>query len=137
MEHTSFYTRNVFNQYNKQLVATRTVAHHRRIMNMVSGEEPQLSPAAKRAVMINRVAREVFTNLLVTGSENPMICEVRAALRREFGEDLEFQYPPGSLDLLILRKTAEGLKEVSQYEHADITSRAWSVTLSIVDSYVL
>lgn len=136
METTSFYTRNVFNQYSRELVATRTAAHHRHIMNMVSGEE-SLSPGARRAVMVNRVAREVFANLLVTDSENTLIREVRAALHKEFGEDLEFQYPPGSLELLILRKTPEGFKEVTQFEHTNITSRAWSVTLEIADSYVL
>lgn len=136
MESATPYTQNMIRQYNKQILMTRRLAYHQHTRRMASGVEPEILPDVKRRMMVNRVAREVFTNLLAIGSDNPMVLEVRTTLQKEFGEELQFCYPPGSLDVVIYRKTPTGPVELSERERIDATSRAWELTLSIVDTYM-
>ena len=97
------YTRNMLRQYKNQMVSSRTLAYRQHALRAARGEEPQISPEAKRQMLVHRVAREVFTNLLAIGSENPVVLEAREALNREFGTDLEFCYLPGELEMVIYR----------------------------------
>lgn len=79
----------------------------------MGGEEPDLSADMKRRIMVERVARELFENLLFTGSDTPVALEVRRALNREFGEELFFQYLPGSPGMAVLHDTPRGGRSAS------------------------
>ena len=136
MEVPATYTRKVFQQYHKQLLTTRSMAYQDHITRSMSGEEPDISPEAKRGMVVHRIARLIFTNMLAIGSENPLIETVRQKLREEFGEELEFHYPPGSLDLVIYRRGKDGAAPLSKNEQTDVTSRAWQITLKAVDNYM-
>ena len=87
--------------------------------------------------MVERVARELFENLLFTDSDNPMVSEVQQALDREFSEPLSFQYLPGETDLAVMRETGEGPREVNALEKENILERAWKITLAKVDETML
>lgn len=130
------YTRKVFQQYHKQLLATRSMAYQDHITRTMSEEEPDISPEAKRGMVVHRIARLVFTNMLAIGSDNPLIQAVQRELRKEFGDNLEFHYPPGSLDLVIYRREKGGAQQLSKNEQTDVTSRAWQITLKAVDNYM-
>lgn len=91
----------------------------------------------KRRIMVERVARELFENLLFTGSDTPMVKMVQQALQEAFGEPILFQYPPGSLDLIILREGPAGPVEVTPMEKEVILDKAWQVTLDKVDDTML
>ena len=71
----SFYFRNMLLQYDRQLVTARRLAR-------LKAELRERMPAAvptetKRRVMVEHVARELLDNLLFTGSDNPVVREVR------------------------------------------------------------
>ncbi len=132
------YTQNMLRRYHNQMLASRTLAYRQHTRRMALGEKPEIQPEVKRRMLINRVAREVFTNLLTIGSDNPMAREVREALDKEFGQEFEFCYVPGKLDMIIYRRNPDGNAErVTPNEQADISNRAWQITLRIVDSYML
>lgn len=76
----SFYFRNMLLQYDRQLVTARRLAR-------LKAELRERMPAAvptetKRRVMVEHVARELLDNLLFTGSDNPVVREVRQELNR-------------------------------------------------------
>lgn len=137
MSIASFYLRNMLHQYDRQVVTARIAQYRRRSWQQATGEEPTLSPEARRQILVERVARELFENLLFTGSDTPMVKEVQKTLQEEFDDSLVFQYPPNSLEMMILQKTPNGTEEVSPQFRADILDRAWEITLAKVDETML
>ncbi|MEG2140919.1 MAG: DVU0524 family FlgM-associated protein [Bilophila sp.] len=137
MSIASFYVRNMLHQDDRQLVTARRMARYRHALRTSPAEEPAFPEDMKRSIMVNRVARELFENLLFTGSDTPMVQEVHDELIQEFGDSLVFQYPPGSLEMVILRKTPKGMEEVSPPFRVDVLERAWALTLAKVDETML
>jgi hypothetical protein len=54
----------------------------------------------------------------------------------EYGQDMEFHHQPGGYELIILRKTEDGLVPVSDREKQDIVNRAWEIALEVVAGHV-
>lgn len=127
-----FYLRNRLHRSEPPTAARRTNGLCR-----AAGAEKTLPPEVKRQIMVERVARELFENLLFTESANPMAAEVRETLDRELGEPLFFQYLTGESDLAVLRDTQDGPQEVSSVEKIHILDRAWAITLAQVDGTML
>ena len=127
----------VLSQYSKQLVASRTMAFHQQTLQMMTPEEERTDPDAKRRLVIQRVARELWTNFSVRGEETPMFRHLCQRLREEYDSSLEFRYRPGSIDLCILRATEDGLVPVSSREKVEMLNRAWKIALQVVESYVV
>lgn len=131
-----FYLRNRLNRSDTPVAARRTNGS-RQALRQAAGTEEFCTPEIKRQIMVERVARELFENLLFTESDNPMVAEVRETLDREFGEPLFFQYLTGEADLAVLRDTRDGPQEVSSVEKIHILDRAWNITLAQVDGTML
>lgn len=137
MNTSSFYVRNMLHQYDRQLVTSRRLARYRQVMELASGEEPELTAEERRKIMVERVARELFENLLFTGSDTPLVRDILQELMKQRSENLLFKYPPGGLQLNILRETDEGFMEVESFEKQRILDQAWNITLDIVDDTML
>ncbi len=132
----TFYLRNRRHQPNPSAAARRPV-ESRRAVRRACGANPDITPEMKRQILVERVARELFENLLFTDSDNPMVEDVRRTLAREFGEPLLFRYLAGESDLAVLRDTEDGPQEVGSEERIRILDRAWAVTLAQVDGTML
>ncbi len=137
MDTQAFYTRQMLLQYGRQLVAARRLARYDQLL----GRGPNAGPAAmaaKRQIMIERIAREIVDNLIFSGSENPIVLEVKKALSEERGEELIFRYPPGDLDVRVLRTDELGNEvEVTSAEKRAIMEQLWGITLRTVDATML
>lgn len=137
MNTQSFYTRQMLLQYGRQLVAARRLARYDHLTGRPSPVGTEAARVKRRA-MIERIAREIMENLIFSGSENPIVQEVREALARELGERFTFRYPPADLGLQIFRSGQdEGEREVTGEEKQAIMSRLWDVTLRTVDASML
>lgn len=134
----SFYLRNMLLQYDRQLVTARRLDRYRRAMRRASGEEENaVPPAVKRRFMVERVAREIMENLLLAGSDNPVVREIRQRLEQEQGEAFTFTYPPTQPDIQVFRTGPEGAVEVTAAEKAQILDRLWRIALETVDETML
>ena len=133
----SFYLRNMLHQDDSYPVAVRRLARRRQPLRRTGGEEPASDSGAKRGMMVERVAREVFENLLFTGSDTPLVGEVRRALDEAFGERLTFQFRPDGGDIVIVREARQGSEELLPSEQVDALEKAWAVTLAKVDETML
>ena len=131
----SFYFRNMLLQYDRQLVTARRLAR-------LKAELRERMPAAvptetNRRVMVEHVARELLDNLLFTGSDNPVVREVRQELNRTLHGEYSFRYPPGEVDVRIFREEPDGSRELTSEERKHILAALWEITLAKVDATML
>ncbi|MDY7002038.1 MAG: DVU0524 family FlgM-associated protein [Thermodesulfobacteriota bacterium] len=130
--------RNMLRTYGRQLTRARRLARFRRSLALAGAEdEVAFSKEAKRRSLVERVAREIVENLLVSGAENPVVLEIKERLDAEFKQKFEFQYPPSELDMRIFRETEHGPGEVSTGEKNRILTRLWEITLEKVNDTML
>lgn len=137
MDTCSFYMRNMLHQYGRQLVTSRRLARYHQVLRMNAGIAPEMSPEMRRRIMVERVSRELFDNLLFTGSDNPVVGEVRRELAQALGEAVTFRYPPGQLDIAITKDGPSGQIEVSPEERGRILSQVWTIIRNRVDATML
>ena len=131
----SFYFRIMLLQYDRLLVTARRLAR-------LKAELRERMPAAvptetKRRVMVEHVARELLDNLLFTGSDNPVVREVRQELNRTLHGEYSFRYPPGEVDVRIFREEPDGSRELTSEERKHILAALWEITLAKVDATML
>jgi hypothetical protein len=137
MDPQSFYTRQMLLQYGKQLIAARRLARYERLMGRRQRIDSDAVLARRRA-LVERIAREIIENLLFSGSENPIVQEVRRSLERETGQEHIFRYPPAEEEFRILRRTPEGgEEELTEEERRRLMTRLWEVSLRVVDATML
>ena len=133
---SSYYMQHMLQQYGRQLLTARRPARRRRAM-LLAGAKPDPTPEEKRSLMVRRVTGEIVENLLMTGSENPIVLEVKARLNRALGQELIFRYPPGELDMRISRMGPHGEVEVTHEEKAQIMSSLWHIAEQTVNETML
>ena len=138
MSKKSFPVRNMLQQYDRQLVNARRLARFKRSLRASGAEdEVTISREAKRRELVERVAREIVENLVITGSDNPIVSDIKRRLEKEFAQKLQFTYPPADEDLQIFKDTGEGHEEVTSEEKVMILNRLWAITLDRVDHTML
>lgn len=133
----SFYTQHMLLQYGRQLTTARRLARHRQAMRLASGQEDEIPPEVKRKLMVERVTAEIVDNLFLTGSDNPVVHEVRERLNTALGETFTFRYPPGELDMRIFREREDGPEEVTSEQKALIVDKLWKIAQETVDATML
>ena len=146
----SFYYRNMLLQYDKQLVTARRLARIRPGAEPAAGasalarqadEETAVNDEApaevRRRLMVEHVARELLENLLFTGSDNPVVQEVRQELDQRLQGHFSFWYPPGEVDVRIAREDPEGPRELNDEERRQVLTELWDITLAKVDATML
>ncbi len=138
MADTSYYVRNMLLHYDKQLVTARRLARYRRSKQSAeSAEALAITRETKRKQMVERVAKEIIENLLIVGSANPIVDEIREDLQREFNERFIFEYPIMEQDLLIYRETPDGPVELDSQDKMQVLNKLWTITLDKVDTTML
>lgn len=146
----SFYYRNMLLQYDRQLVAARRLARIRPGAEAAAGTsalarqtdeettpDDETPAEVRRRVMVEHVARELLENLLFTGSDNPVVQEVRQELDQRLKGHFSFWYPPGEVDVRIVREDPEGPRELNGEERRQVLTELWDITLAKVDATML
>ncbi len=129
-------------QYDRQLVTARRLARQlpggeARPSGPPPAEAASPTPESKRRAMVEHVARELLDNLFFTGSDNPVVAEVRKELDAALGVHYSFWYPPGELDVRIMREDADGRRPVDSEERKRVMTALWDITLAKVDATML
>lgn len=134
MSGTTLYLRTMVQQYEKQLLAARRLARYRRAARLASGEgEPAIDPEVKRKAMVERVARELYERVIFTGSDNPVVEDIRSILGKAVGATVRFTYPPGAERMRLVREGPEGSHAVSTQEQEQAMKKLWDITVAQVD----
>lgn len=134
----SIYMRNMLLGYDRQLVSARRLARYRRSLQAASGEDQvSISREAKRRELVERVAREIVENLIISGSHNPVVEDIKSKLQEDLGQPIYFRYPPTDHDVQIFKETQQGPVEVGMEEKGQILQHLWKITLDKVDATML
>ena len=134
---SSYYMQHMLLQYGRQLTTARRLARHRQAMRLAEGRAPEPSPEEKRRLMVRRVTSEIVENLLLAGSDNPIVTEVMQRLNEALGEEILFRFPPGELDMLLFRQGEHGEEELSPEEKGKVMGLLWHIAEETVDATML
>ena len=116
--------------YGRQLTSAKRLARFRRALRLAGGQDPvTISREAKRRELVEKVAREIVENLIVDGTDNPIVADIQARLEQDFGERYVFEYPLDGEDLQILRETKEGPADLGDEEKGQVMKRLWTLPL--------
>lgn len=139
MSTMGFDVRNMLRTYGRQATTARRLVRYRRMLRAAGAEdEVTISREAKRRELVQRVTAEIVENLIVAGSENPVVADIKAQLDEEYGADLIFAYPPEEQDLQIFVLDEQGQAvELVGEQKADLLRRLWEVALEKVDETML
>ncbi len=133
----SFYVRNMLLNYDKQLIAARRLNRYLQAMRDDAGITQKIPADIRRRVLVERVAHEVMENLLFSGSDNPIVQDVKTELEHELGQHFTFKFPAEDLSFQVYRETAAGPEKIENEERLHILDRLWSITLDKVDQTML
>lgn len=122
-------------QYEKQLVETRTMIYHKQTRRLLQ-REGMNDPEARKAFVISRVARELWTNFCIRGEETAMLEHLQKELCRIFDAKLHFLYIPGSIELVISKEEGDTTIPLSRDEHYAVINKAWEICQEVVASYI-
>lgn len=134
---SSYYMQHMLLQYGRQLTTARRLARHREAMRLAGGFTPEPSPEEKRRLLVRRVTSEIVENLLLTGSDNPVVTEVKARLNEAIGEEIMFRFPPGELDMLLYRNGENGEEELGPEEKGRVMGMLWHIAEEAVSETML
>lgn len=135
---SSYYMQHMLLQYGRQLTTARRLARYRQAMRLANGLEPEQPREEKRRQMVGRITSEIVENLLLAGSDNPVVLEVKTRLNEALGEEILFRYPPGELDMRIFRQTENGEEEINSVEEkGKILGLLWHIAEQTVSDTML
>ena len=134
---TAAQVRMMLQGYEQQLLAARRLARLRMRRRMAAGDDPNdPDPAARRHLMVEKVARELYEALLYTGSDNPVVEDIRQELGKEVGQKVRFTYPPGQR-LHIVGEGPEGMEPLPEDVQRKTRHALWRITRATVDKSML
>ena len=134
---SSYYMQHMLLQYGRQLTTARRLARHREAMRLAGVFTPDPAPEEKRRLMVRRVTSEIVENLLLTGSDNPVVIQVKERLNETLGEEILFRFPPGELDMLLHRRNEHGEEELGLEERGKVMGLLWHIAEETVNETML
>ncbi len=124
--------------YGHHLDQGRRMARYRMLLQRASpGDLVNLSQDARRKQLVEKISTEIMDSLMVSGSNNPVVMDIKDELQRDFGFSMEFRYLPLEPELQILRKDGDDWVEVIGDEKTAILERFWRITLAKVNETML
>ena len=124
--------------YDQHQEAGRRIARFKKYMDRAGQQDSvSISKEAKRRQLVEKVAGEIVDNLIGSDTANPVVREIKAQMAKEFGQDVLFRYPSDGNGLQILKKTAQGVAELTNGEKDAFMRRLWEVALTRVNETML
>ncbi|MBE1423804.1 hypothetical protein H4684_000425 [Desulfomicrobium macestii] len=133
-----FLVKNVMRTYDQHQEAGRRIARFKKYMDRAGQEDSvSISKEAKRRQLVEKVAGEIVNNLIGSDTTNPVVREIKTQMAKEFGQDVLFRYPSDGSGLQILKKTDQGVAELTNGEKDAFMRRLWEIALTRVNETML
>ncbi|WP_428560111.1 MAG: DVU0524 family FlgM-associated protein [Solidesulfovibrio sp. DCME] len=134
-----YQVRAMLRTYGRQVTTARRLARYRRSLAAAGAEdEVRISREAKRRELVGRVAAEIVENCIVTGSDSPVVEEIKAELEEELGYPLVFAYPPEEQEMQIFRvDDPQSPRQLTGEAKTAVFERLWELALEKVDATML
>lgn len=140
MTATPYPVRAMLRTYGRQVTTARRLARYRRLQRFDEPEDAEnaaMLREAKRRDLVRRVAMEIVDNCLITGTESPVVDEIKAELEDELGFPLAFAYPPEEQDMQVFRLGGSEPVRITGPDKAAVMQRLWELALEKVDDTML
>ncbi len=139
MTATTYPVRAMLRTYGRQVTTARRLARYRRSLQAAEAEdEVRISREAKRRELVGRVAAEIVENCIVTGSDTPVVEDIKADLEDELGFPIVFAYPPEDQEMQIFKVAPDSDPvAIVGEERAAVMRRLWELALEKVDETML
>ena len=139
MTATTYPVRAMLRTYGRQVTTARRLARYRRSLQAAEAEdEVRISREAKRRELVGRVAAEIVENCIVTGSDTPVVEDIKADLEEELGFPIVFAYPPEDQEMQIFKVAPDSDPvAIVGEERAAVMRRLWELALEKVDETML
>ena len=139
MTATTDPVRAMLRTYGRQVTTARRLARYRRSLQAAEAEdEVRISREAKRRELVGRVAAEIVENCIVTGSDTPVVEDIKADLEEELGFPIVFAYPPEDQEMQIFKVAPDSDPvAIVGEERAAVMRRLWELALEKVDETML
>jgi hypothetical protein len=123
--------------YEQQLLTARRLVKFHVRHRLAAGLDPQdPDPDVNRRRMVEKIAKELYETVVFTGSDNPVVEEIRRELGKNFGQEVLFTYPPGGT-LCMVARTADGSRPLTEEEQRRMRPVLWRLTRQKVDESTL
>ena len=133
-----FLVKSVMRTYDQHQEAGRRIARFKKYMDRGGQQDSvSISKEAKRRQLVEKVAGEIVDNLIGSDTANPVVREIKTQMAKEFGQEVLFRYPSDGSGLQILKKTAQGVAELTNGEKDAFLRRLWEVALTRVNETML
>jgi hypothetical protein len=144
----SFYVQNMLRKYKKQITSAQLIARAGGSARILQNQDyqdgdAQLSDINRKLLdknrqrLVERVAREVYENLLFSGSNNPIVEEIKTQLEIDIGFSVLFRHPFPNLSLQIYKESEFGPIKLSGDEKEDVLNKLWAISLDKVTATML
>ncbi|MCT4534247.1 DVU0524 family FlgM-associated protein [Halodesulfovibrio sp.] len=144
----SFYVQNMLRKYKKQITSAQLIARAGGSARILQNQDyqdgdAQLSDINRKLLdknrqrLVERVAREVYENLLFSGSNNPIVEEIKTQLEIDIGFSVLFRHPFPNLSLQIYKESEFGPIKLSGDEKEDVLNKLWAISLDKVNATML
>ena len=138
---TSYPVSAMLRTYGRQVTTARRLARYRRSLAAddtgEAAQEARIAREAKRHDLVRRVAAEIVENCIITGSDSPVVADIKAQLEDELGVPLLYTYPPEELEMRIARVEASGPVVLQGEARTAVIRRLWELALEKVDETML
>jgi hypothetical protein len=135
----NYLVKTVLQTYDRQLGTARRIARLNKALSQAGiTDSVSISPDAKRKQLVERIAREIVDNLLVAGSSNPVVQDIRRDLEEQVGLRLLFSYSPDKGELVVHKQQGPlSTEQATPEERDEILERLWTIALNKVDETML
>jgi hypothetical protein len=135
----NYLVKTVLQTYDRHLGTARRIARLNKALSQAGiTDSVSISPDAKRKQLVERIAREIVDNLLVAGSSNPVVQDIRKDLEEQVGLRLLFSYSPDKGELVVHKQQGpSGTEQATPEERDEILERLWTIALNKVDETML
>ncbi len=98
------------------------------------GTSREQSKDLKKALLTEKVAKEVYNNLLFSQSQNESVKEIHEELQKELGATILFRYQALANKVLVQEENEQGIRTLEGQEREEILARLWQITLDKVQN---
>ncbi len=135
MSASSIRVQKMLQTYGRHLTSAKRLARFRQAL--LGEKKNHKAQDARRKEWVQKIATEIIENIIVKGSQNPLILEIMDALEKQFDAKIMLEYSLNTEEIIILKTTNENSVELQGQERQEVMQSLWELTLAKVDATML
>ncbi len=103
--------------------------------NQQENKNEKIDLDLKQSILIEKIAKDIYTNLLFTDTDNETVQTIKFALNKKFDAEFNLQYQALTNTVKVQKKTMQGNVDLQGEEKEEVLNILWKITLeSVIDT---